>query len=114
MVVGIDTDGGGRAFLMGKELSAMDLKTRQLLWSTKLPVSSGGVRPLVGKEHIYVSTPRGVFDVDPRNGDILKIHRAPDRESHGGRMIVSGDKVVCVGDVCVTAYSLKKQPGNGK
>jgi outer membrane protein assembly factor BamB len=103
MVVGIE---GDRAYVMGRELSAMDLKTRRLLWSTKLPVVSGGVRPMLAKGHLYVPTGRGIYDIDPANGDVLKIHRGADRESMGGRMIVIGDRVVCVGDVCVTAYRM--------
>ena len=97
---------GPIAYLLGTELSALDLPSRKLVWSTKLPGDSAMLRPLICPEHIYMPTARGIFDIDPRNGDIRRVFRGADRESNGGRLLVAGDKLISITDMAVTAYPI--------
>lgn len=99
---------GQIAYLMGHEISALDLKTKKLLWSTKLPSQSQFPAPLACAEHLYVPTSRGIFDIDPANGDIRRIFRGADRDSGAARLILAGDKLIAVSDTTVTAYPVKR------
>ena len=109
MVIGVH---GDVAYLQGQDLSGLDLKTQQLLWSTKIPVQTGLIKPLVEENHIYVASERGIYDVDPSNGDVLHIFRGADKEASGGRLLVAhgstGDELICVTDTAVTAYPLER------
>jgi outer membrane protein assembly factor BamB len=103
---------GTTAYILGNDLSAMDLKTKKLLWSSgDLPLGGFSSRPLIGKEHIYISTARGIYDIDPRpevaaEKRIRRIFRGPDQETSGGRLFLSGDKLISVSDTLVTAYQV--------
>ena len=99
---------GNIAYLVGHELSALDLKSRKLLWSTKLPAQTNTPVPLVCPDHIYVPTARGIFDLDPANGDIRQVFRGADRDSSGGKLLVAGDKLIYVSDTAVTAYPIQR------
>jgi outer membrane protein assembly factor BamB len=99
---------GQMAYVVGHELSALDLKSRKLLWSTKLPSQTNTPTPLVCPGHIYVPTARGIFDLDPANGDIRRVFRGADRDSSGGKLLVVGDKLIYVSDTAVTAYVIQR------
>ena len=99
---------GQIAFVVGQELSALDLKSRKLLWSTKLPAQTTTPVPLVCPDHIYVPTARGIFDLDPKNGDIQRVFRGADRNSSGGKLLLAGDKLIYVSDAAVTAYLVQR------
>jgi outer membrane protein assembly factor BamB len=102
------TISGGMAYLVGTEISGLELKSRKLLWSTKLPQGHQSPYPLVGPEHIYVPTSRGIFDLDPANGDIRRIFRGADRESGAARLLLAGDKLISISDTAVTAYPIER------
>ena len=104
-IVAID---GHVAYLLGRELSALDLKSRKLLWSTKIPGENLTLRPLVCTGHIFVPTARGVFDLDPANGDTHGCFRGADRDSRTSRLMVAGDKLIAISDVAVTAYQIER------
>ena len=106
MIIGID---GQTAYLLGHELSALDLKTRQLLWSTRIPAATGSLRPVICPQHIYVSSSRGIYDVDPASGDIRQIFRGADRDTGGGRLFLAGDKLISITDTAVTAYPVQHE-----
>jgi outer membrane protein assembly factor BamB len=99
---------GNIAYLVGHELSALDLKSRTLLWSAKLPAQTNTPVPLICADHVYVPTSRGIFDLDPANGDIRRVFRGADRESSGGKLLVAGDKLIYVSDTAVTAYPIQR------
>jgi outer membrane protein assembly factor BamB len=102
------------AYLVGSGLSALDLKSRKLFWSTKIPDQRSMPRPLFCPDHIYMATSRGVFDIDPASGGVRHIFRGADRESSGGRLLIAGDKLICVSDTAVTAYSIQRvKPRSG-
>jgi outer membrane protein assembly factor BamB len=98
----------GVAYLVGSEISALDLKSRKLLWSTKLPQGRQSAQSLVCLDHIYVPTARGIFDIDPANGDIRRIFRGADRDSGAARLILAGDKLISISDTAVTAYTIER------
>jgi outer membrane protein assembly factor BamB len=102
----------GTAILLGHSVSGLDLKTRKLLWSTKIPVMTGLIQALVEPGHIYVATQRGIYDIDPANGDVLRIYRGADKGSPGGRLLVSGNRLICVTDAAVTAYPVERAAAN--
>ena len=104
-IIGIDER---TAYLLGHELSALDLKTRQLLWSTRIPAATGSLRPVFCPRHIYVSSSRGIYDVDPASGDIRRIFRGADRDTGGGRLFLAGDKLISITDTAVTAYPVEQ------
>ncbi len=64
--------------------------------------------PLVRPDHIYVPTARGIFDLDPKNGDIQRVFRGADRDSSGGKLLLAGDKLIYVSDAAVTAYLVQR------
>lgn len=99
---------GETAYLVGHEVSALDLKSKKLLWSTKLPTQNQFPPPLACPEHLYVPTARGIFDIDPANGDIRRIFRGADRDSGAARLLVAGDKLIAISDTAVTAYSIQR------
>ena len=63
---------GPTAYLMGHEISALDLKSKKLLWSTKLPTQNQFPPPLACPEHLYVPTARGIFDIVRRGVQIAQ------------------------------------------
>src|SRR5262249_51659837 len=79
----------GVAFLGGAELSAMDLETRRLLWSTPLPAGSSEARVLMSGQGIWQFTPRGIVEIDPATGNIRRILRGSDLGSTGGDLIMT-------------------------
>ncbi len=93
-------------YLIGQDVSAIDLNTRQLLWDTKIPVSTGLIQPLVTPDHLFVASQRGIYDIDPANGEVRRIFRGADRNSSGGRLLLAGGKLISVTDAAVTAYPL--------
>ncbi len=96
------------AYLLGSDLSALDLKSRKLLWSTRIPGENLTLRPLVCPGHIFVPTARGVFDLDPANGNTRGSFRGADRDSRTSRLILAGDKLIAISDMAVTAYKIER------
>jgi hypothetical protein len=107
---------GHTAYLLGHYLSSVDMKTGVLNWSPKLPVLRSNIEPLETLGHVYVSTDRGIVDIDKHRqlGDPPKIFRGADHEGSGGRLMMTGDKLICVTDRAVTAYVVKAEGGSQK
>ena len=91
-------------FLGGPELSALDLKTRKLLWATRLPGGSGAANVLAGPNGLWQSTPRGIFELDPRSGNIRKIFRGDDTGSEGGDLYMTPPYLLAVTNRTISAY----------
>jgi outer membrane protein assembly factor BamB len=96
--------------VLGTDLSSIDLATRTMKWSTKLPIENGSVRAIASGNSMYVFSGRGIFEVDRTNGDPLRIFRGADRQSAGGTMLSAGGRLICVSNLAVTAY----QPGDAQ
>lgn len=99
---------GQTGYLLGNELSALDLQSRDLRWSTKLPDDAAPGRPIFCPKHVFVPTARGVFDIDPSDGDVRRIFHGADRAGGACQLILSGDKLVVVSDDAMTAYPIER------
>ena len=98
---------GQTAYLVGHELSALDLASRKLRWSTKIPNDNGAVRLLICPKHVFVPTDRGIFDIDPANGDVRRVFRGADRASSIGELLLAGNKCIAVSSSAITAYPIQ-------
>jgi hypothetical protein len=87
-----------------------------LNWSPKLPLLRSNIEPLETPGHVYISTDRGILDIDKQRklGDPPKIFRGADHEGSGGRLMMAGDKLICVTDKAVTAYAVRTEGGSQK
>ncbi len=101
---------GRRAvFLGGDEISALDLKTRALLWATRVPGDSLQARVLVRPDGLWQLTPRGIYEIDPDTGAVRRIFRGADLGSVGGDLLLTDDLLLAVSNRTITAYP--RRPG---
>ncbi len=91
-------------YLGGPELGALDLGTKSLQWSTPLPGESDDGKVLVRPDGIWQFTPRGIFEVDPRTGQVRRIFRGEDGGSMGGDLILLDRWLVAVSNRTISAY----------
>jgi outer membrane protein assembly factor BamB len=96
-----------RLYIGGEELAAYDLQTQELVWSTKLPNSVSWSMPVLTKNRIYQFTSRGVYEVDKRTGEVVRLFRGADQDALGGALLVTSKTLVTVSNFAVTAYSLE-------
>ena len=100
-------------FLGGPEISALDLKTRQLLWATRLPGGSTEGKVLVGSGGLWQLTPRGVFELDPRSGQVRRIFRGDDTGADGGDLHMTGHLLLAVSNRTISAYPIATTAAGG-
>lgn len=100
-------------FLGGPELCALDRKSRTLLWATRLPGGSAEGRVLARPDGLWQLTPRGIFELDPRSGQVRRIFRGEDTGSDGGDLYLTGRYLVAVTNRAITAYPRAANPANG-
>ena len=100
-VLGTD---GRLLFLGGPELSALDLKTKELLWASRIPGGSLDSRVLVRPDGIWQLTPRGVFEVDPKSGHVRRIFRGDDLGAVGGDLYLTDRWLISVSNRTISAY----------
>lgn len=91
-------------YLGGQELGALDVASRRLAWATKLPGGSLQGEVLVRSDGVFQLTPRGVFELDPRSGDVRRIFRGEDLGSAGGDLVLTDDRLLAVSNRAITAY----------
>jgi outer membrane protein assembly factor BamB len=91
-------------FLGGPEISALDRKTHQLVWATRVPGGSREGRLLVRPDGLWQLTPRGVFELDPRSGRVRRIFRGDDTGSDGGDLYATGRLLLAVTNRTISAY----------
>ena len=70
-------------------LSAVDLRTRKLLWATRVPNGSMDGRVLVRPDGLWQLTSRGIYEIDPRSGDVRRIFRGNDLGVVGGDLLLT-------------------------
>lgn len=111
MLVGIDEE---RIYLGGEDLTAIELATLRLVWATRLPRGSSWAQPVLTANRLYQFTSRGVFELDKRTGDKVRLFRGGDLDSLGGRVHVQGGLLLTVSNLSVTAYALgaSGEPGS--
>jgi outer membrane protein assembly factor BamB len=100
-LVGVDDNA---AYFGGAELSALDLKTRKLLWATRLPNGSMEGTVLVRPEGLWQLTPRGIFELDTKSGEVRRIFRGSDLGSVGGDLVLGDECLLAVSNRTISAY----------
>ena len=108
-LLGVDDNA---VYLGGDELSAVDLKTRKLLWATRLPNGSMDGRVLVRTDGLWQLTSRGIFEIDPKSGDVRRIFRGKDLGSAGGDLLLTDRWLLAVSNRTISAYPRRGAPGN--
>jgi outer membrane protein assembly factor BamB len=96
--------GDRAAFLGGAELSAMDLKSRALLWATRLPGGSMENRVVVRADGLWQLTPRGIYEVDPASGDVRRIFRGKEMGAAGGDLLLTDRWLLAISNRAIAAY----------
>ncbi len=91
-------------FLGGPEISALDRKTRVLLWATRVPGGSLERQVLVRPGGLWQLTPRGIFELDPQSGRVRRIFRGDDTGSDGGDLHMTGRLLLAVSNRTISAY----------
>jgi outer membrane protein assembly factor BamB len=91
-------------YLGGAELGAIDLKTRSLLWATRLPGDSMDCRVLVRPDGLWQLTPRGIYEIDPASGEVRRIFRGKDLGSAGGDLVLTDRWLLSISNKAITAY----------
>jgi outer membrane protein assembly factor BamB len=98
-----------RMLLLGDEASAIDMAgERPMLWSLRLPALTGQMRPITAGDSFYAFVSRGIFQIDAKTGDTVRIFRGADRDALGGQLYVTRDRLIAVSNLKVTAYPLQK------
>jgi outer membrane protein assembly factor BamB len=96
--------GRNAVFLGGDEISALDLKTRALLWATRVPGASLQSRVLVHPDGLWQLTSRGIYEIDPDTGAVRRIFRGADLGSAGGDLFRTEQLLLAVSNRTITAY----------
>jgi outer membrane protein assembly factor BamB len=100
-------------FLGGPEISALDLKTRKLVWATRLPGGSTEGKVLVTPGGLWQLTSRGVFELDPRSGEVRRIFRGDDTGADGGDLYMTGHFLLAVSNRTISAYPIATTAAGG-
>ncbi len=103
-----------RLFLGGPELSALNLGTKALAWSTRLPHGSTDGEVLVRSEGLWQLTPRGIFEIDPQSGAVRRIFRGQDLGAAGGDLLLTDDRLVAVSNRTISAYPRRPAPARAE
>ena len=106
-LLGVDDNA---VYLGGDELSAVDLKTRKLLWATRVPNGSLDGRVLVRTDGLWQLTSRGIYEIDPGSGDVRRIFRGKDLGSVGGDLLLTEGWLLAVSNRTISAYP-RRAPG---
>jgi outer membrane protein assembly factor BamB len=107
-LLGVD---GNAVYLGGDELSAVDLKSRKLLWATRVPNGSMDGRVLVRPDGLWQLTARGIYEIDPGSGNVRRIFRGKDLGVVGGDLLLTDRWLLAVSNRTITAYP-RRAPGN--
>ena len=109
-VLGTD---GRVVFFGGPEISAMDLKTKELLWATRIPGGSLDSRVLIRPDGIWQMTPRGIFEIDPKSGVVRRIFRGDDLGATGGDLYLTDRWLIAASNRDHLGLSPAGGPGRG-
>lgn len=96
---------GGEVILGGDDLGSLDVQTRNLSWATRLPGGGGSGTVLIRDDGVWQLTPRGVFEIDPKTGDVRSIFRGADLgAAAGGDLLLTAEQLLTVSNRAITAY----------
>ena len=104
---------GRVAYFGGPEISALDLKTRELLWATRVPGGSLESHILLRPDGIWQLTPRGVFEIDPKSGSVRRIFRGDDLGAVGGDLFLTDQWLISVSYRTISAFPLRAKRAEG-
>jgi outer membrane protein assembly factor BamB len=91
-------------FLGGADLGAVDRKTQRLQWSTPMPGGSDEGNVLVRADGLWQLTPRGIFEVDPKSGQVRRIFRGEDIGASGGDLVLTDRWLLAISNRTISAY----------
>jgi outer membrane protein assembly factor BamB len=104
-IAGVDASS---LYLLGEELCAIDLSTREMRWSARTPLGPRQFTPWVEGSRAYVFGASGVYGVDLRAGASQTFMGY---DKGGGAVFRLNDRVICVSNRSVTAYPVPKAEG---
>jgi outer membrane protein assembly factor BamB len=90
-------------YLLGDELTAIDLMTREMRWSARTPLGSRQFQPFVEGSRAYVFGSKGIYGVDLQGGTMETF---TSDEANGGAVMRLGDRLICISSRSVTAYPI--------
>jgi outer membrane protein assembly factor BamB len=100
-LVGCDDD---HLWAAGADVDCIDLHTRGLEWSSKLSTGVGSIQPVLSAGHLYIFGKRGVHDIATTTGDTAPLFRGYDRDTLGGFLWQTPDRLITVSNSAITAY----------
>ncbi|OJW13093.1 MAG: hypothetical protein BGO49_20010 [Planctomycetales bacterium 71-10] len=95
---------GDSIYLGGEDLAALDAKTRELRWATRLPGGSFRETVVARPDGVWQATPRGVFELDPGDGTVRRIFRGDDLGAESADLLTTPDRLLTVSNRAITAY----------
>ncbi len=81
------------------------------MWATRVPNGSMDGRVLVRPDGLWQLTPRGIYEIDPKSGDVRRIFRGKDLGSVGGDLLLTDAWLLAVSNRTISAYP-RRAPGN--
>jgi hypothetical protein len=98
-------------YLVANEMTAVDRRRRTLRWSTALPMHVVNPSAFLGSDGPHILTSRGIYGLNPGNGDPRRIFRGHDPFAKGGHIVVVGERYLCVSNQAITAYGGSRGTG---
>jgi outer membrane protein assembly factor BamB len=95
---------GHDLYVVGTEADCIDRDSRDMQWSAKLSTDTSYMQPIISGGNIFVFGERGIQQVRAGDGAAAPIFRGFDRDSAGGCLWQTRDKLVTVSNLAVTAY----------
>ena len=93
-------------FLGGPELSALDLKTRKLLWATRLPGDSSRGKCWLARAGSGRTRREESSNSTRSRGRVRKIFRGDDTGSDGGDLYLTNQYLLAITNRTISAYSV--------
>lgn len=104
VLIGVDN---GRVYVGGEEITAYDLRTRELLWSRAVPMGTSFLRPVMTRSHIFQFTARGIYQIEKATGKLVRLFRGSDLGSNGGAILLAPKLLITSSGLAVTAYRVE-------
>jgi outer membrane protein assembly factor BamB len=95
---------GPTIYLGGEELAALDAETRELRWAVRLPGGSYRGTVVARPDGVWQATPRGLFELDPKDGTVRRIFRGDDLGVDSADLLPTPDRLLIVTNRAITAY----------
>jgi len=111
---GLASFDGKSLLLAGSEIECVDIASRVLQWDDKTNTRTGSIQPMIRDNWMYVFGAHGIESINLATGDTAPTFRGYDRESDGGSIWKTSNRLVTVSCRAVTAYPLAAAVGNPK